>query len=214
VVPRSLRSLAFGVAVTGAALAAGFAAHSTTPVATSPPPSKVVYKIDYVSTDVVDLRHVAWKRVSLPGRVCGVRGPVRLRDGKAFVNPHLEVDAGWHRVVYGDLDGDRRDEAAVSVACSNGGGTADSVWSYAVVVFRAGTRSPESIGILRPRHQARHMLPTLLEVSLRRGRVVGREAFYGSDDGTCCPSGRARTAWTYRDGTFHLGSTRVTKTPR
>jgi hypothetical protein len=161
----------------------------------------------------IDLHGVHWRSVSVPGRVCGLHRSVRLRNGKARVSRSVEVNAGWHRVVYGDLDGDGRDEAALSVACTNGGGTADSVRSYVVVVFHAARTSPLAIGILRPRHQAPHMLPTLLQVNIERGRVIGREAFYGSKDGTCCPSGRGRTTWSYRHGAFRIAATRVTKKP-
>jgi hypothetical protein len=66
--------------------------------------------------------------------------------------------------------------------------------------------------VLWARHQAPHQLPTLLQAQLGPGRVVGREAFYGPNDGTCCPSGRARTVWTYRHS-FRLATTRVTKRP-
>jgi hypothetical protein len=161
----------------------------------------------------IDLHGVNWRAARLPGEVCGLHHAVRLHGGKVHVSSRLEIDAGWHRVVYGDLDGDGRDEAALSVACSNGGGTADSVLSYAVVVFHATIRSSVPIGILRPRHRPPHQLPTLLQVQVDPGRVVGREAFYGSNDGTCCPSGRARTVWTYRHGTFRLASSRITKRP-
>jgi hypothetical protein len=173
------------------------------------------------SSAVIDLHHVNWKAAMLPGRVCGVSHRIQLHDGKAFVRsrrwPNLrriEVAAGWNPVIYGDLDGDGLDEAALGVSCSNGGGTADSALAYAQVVYRAGTSSALAIAVLRPHWQPKHALPTLLTVVLRRGRVIGREAFYGRRDGTCCPSGRATTVWMYRHGTLRLASSLVTRRAR
>jgi hypothetical protein len=170
---------------------------------------------------VIDLHHVNWTEATLPGRVCGVPHRIHLRGGKALVRsprwPNLrriEVAAGWNPVVYGDLDGDGSDEAALGVFCSNGGGTADSVLAYAQVVYHAGTSSALAVGVLTPRWQPKHVLPTLLTVVLRRGRVIGREAFYGPRDGTCCPSGRAKTVWKYEHGTLRLASSRVTRRAR
>ena len=212
--PRSAGGIAFVATVVAAAAASGFIGDWKAPPPQAPPAKTKLYFVESrVSAQVIDLHRVNWKAASVPGRVCGLRRGVRLRAGKAHVSSRLEVDAGWHRVVYGDLDGANGDEAGLSVACTNGGGTADSVLSYAVVVFRAGTSSAVPIGILRPRHQAPQLLPTLLEVDIDRHRVVGREAFYGPNDGTCCPSGRARTVWTYRHRTFRVATSRVTKKP-
>jgi hypothetical protein len=174
-----------------------------------------------VGTALIDLHHVNWKEAALPGRVCGVPHPIHLHDGKAFVKSRrwrslgrIEVTAGWNPVVYGDLNGDGVDEAALGVSCSNGGGTADSALAYAQVVYRAGASSVIAVGVLRPHWQPKHALPTLLTVVLRRGRAIGREAFYGRRDGTCCPSGRATTVWRYRHGTLRLASSRVTRRAR
>jgi hypothetical protein len=173
------------------------------------------------SSALIDLHHVNWKAAMLPGRVCGVPHAIHLRGGKAFVRsprwpnlPRIEVAGGWNPVVYGDLDGDGLDEAALGVFCSNGGGTAAGVLAYAQVVYRAGTSSALAVGVLRPHWQPKRALPTLLTVVLRRGRVIGREAFYGPRDGTCCPSGRARTVWAYRHGTLRFASSRVTRRAR
>jgi hypothetical protein len=213
-VPRSFRSLPFAVAVASAATAAGFAMHSPGPAASAAAPAKLVYEIQStLSSNLIDLHRVAWRRAVLPGRVCGVHRSLRLRNGKAMLGAKLEVDAGWHRVAYGDLDSDRRDEAALSVACSNGGGTADSVWAYAVVIFTPGARAPVALAILRPQHHRAHMPATLVEVRISPRRIVGSEAFYGPADGTCCPSGRAVSVWVYRRGRLQLAKTRVTREP-
>ena len=201
------------VVVCGVVLAAGFAGDWQAPPPGAAAGRVSAYLAAATAPNAVNLHRVNWRAVSLPGRVCGLRHPVRLRGGKARISSRLVVEAGWHRVVYGDIDGDGRNEAALSVGCTNGGGTADGVLSYSVVVFREDAGSPAAIGILRPRHQARGLPATLLEASIDFGRVIGREAFYGPNDGTCCPSGRAQTIWTYRRGTLRLASTRVTTKP-
>jgi len=166
----------------------------------------------------VDLRRVNWESASLPGRVCGVRHPIRLRRGKAFVaSPRwprlrrIEVAAGWAPVVYGDLDQDGHDEAALGVECSNGGGTAAGALAYAQVIFRPGRTRPIVVGVITPRHQGKGELPTLLTVRFGDRRLVAREAFYGPHDGTCCPSGRALTTWAYRKGTLRFVESRITR---
>jgi hypothetical protein len=110
----------------------------------------------------------------------------------------ITVDARFDRVVYGDLDGDGRDEAALGIDCNNGGGTADGVLAYARVVYTAGDHGPRVLGVLTPRqHVTTHTYPTLLRVSIRPGAVLAREFWYRrSDIGPCCPTGRSTTLWT------------------
>jgi hypothetical protein len=117
--------------------------------------------------------------------------------------------------VYGDLNRDGRDEAALVVGCSNGGGTADSFLAYAQVVFMPGRNAPRAIAVLRPRQRTKpNRLPTLLRVAIRTGEVIAHEAWYGRQDGTCCPSGRSLTTWKYIDGTLRPVRTVVEKRPR
>jgi hypothetical protein len=124
------------------------------------------------------------------------------------------VDAGWNPVVYGDLDGDGNDEAALVVGCSNGGGTADAYLAYAQVVFKARARSPRALAIVTPQQRPRpNVLPTLLQVTIRRGEVIAHEAWYGPNDGTCCPSGRSTTTWRYGHGTLRPVRTVVERKP-
>jgi hypothetical protein len=126
----------------------------------------------------------------------------------------VTVNAGWNPVVYGDLDGDGRDEAALVVDCSNGGGTADGVLAYAQVIFTAAGKSLRVVDVLTPQQPSRsNRLPTLLTVEIVRGKVVAREAWYGAHDGTCCPSGRTTTIWTYRDGALRAGTPTVERPP-
>jgi hypothetical protein len=124
----------------------------------------------------------------------------------------VHVETGWTPVVYGDVDGDGSDEAALYVDCNNGGGTADGVLAYAQVVFTVGPRGPAVLGVVRPRVQPRNGAATLVQVALRRGRVVAHEAFYAGGESICCPSARATTVWKYAGGKLVPTSTVVTKT--
>jgi len=169
----------------------------------------------------LDVHKVDWSSVSLPGSVCGATHSIRLHKGRAVVDsrrwpsvPRVTVDAGWNPVVYGNLDGVGQDEAALVVGCNNGGGTADGFLAYAQVIFTTAGKKLKVIGVVTPK-QARkaNRLPTLVTVEIRRGEVVAREAWYGPNDGTCCPSGRTTTVWTYANGALRAGKPKVTRRP-
>jgi hypothetical protein len=170
------------------------------------------------SSGPLNLHTVRWADVTVPGKVCGAAGPIRLRDNRAVVSskrwpptPHVSVDAGWEPVVYGNL-GDGVDAAGLAVDCSNGGGTADSVLAYAQVMFTAAGGSLKAIGVVTPQLPSRPGLnPPGLEVKIKLGEVIATEYSYGPKDATCCPSGRATTIWSYADGKLTPGKATVTK---
>jgi hypothetical protein len=184
----------------------------------------------YAPRRSVDLRRVDWANATLPGSVCGATRPIHLHHHRAVVVstrwgkrwrslswpawPRVTVDAGWNPVVYGDLDGDGRDEAALVVGCSNGGGTADGYLAYAQVIFTAEATSPKAIAVLTPQQkQHPNVLPTLLQVTIRRHAVIAHEAWYGPRDGSCCPSGRSATTWRYAHGALRPVRTVVERKP-
>lgn len=155
----------------------------------------------------LNLHTVRWKGAAVPGSVCGSFQPmVQLHGGQGFATSHrwppesiVEFVGAWDSVVYGDLDGDGKDEAAVGVYCSNGGGTADAVLAYARVIYTEAARGPTVLGVIRPR--ARSQRPALIQVTkIEPGKVTVSETLYGSNDSTCCPSGRAVTTWALRNG--------------
>jgi hypothetical protein len=179
----------------------------------------------------IDLHQVDWAKVTLPASVCGASHPIRVRRHHAVVVSHrwgrqwrspawpswprVTVDSGWNPIVYGDLDGDGSDEGALVVGCNNGGRTADGFLAYAQVIFTAGKKSPEVIGIVTPQQSPNpNVLPTLLQVVIGRGKVVAHEAWYGPDDGTCCPSGRSTTTWKFIKGRLKAVKTVVQERPR
>ena len=169
----------------------------------------------------IDIHKVDWANVSVPGSVCGATRSIRLHKGRAVVAsrrwasvPRVTVEAGWNPVVYGNLDGVGQDEAALVVGCNNGGGTAAGFLAYAQVIFRASGASLRVLGVVTPQQPRQaNRLPTLVTVKIRRGKVIAHEAWYGPNDGTCCPTGRTTTVWTYAHGSLRAGRPRITKQP-
>jgi hypothetical protein len=169
----------------------------------------------------IDIRNVDWANVSVPGSACGATHSIRLHNDRAVVDsprwpsvPRVTVHAGWNPVVYGNLDVVGQDEAALVVGCSNGGGTAAGALAYAQVIFTSARKSLRVIGVVTPQQPRKpNRLPTLVTVKIRHGKVIAREAWYGPNDGTCCPSGRTTTVWTYAHGALRAGAPRITQAP-
>ena len=175
-----------------------------------------------------DLHAVDWRHVALPGGVCGSSRPIRPRfglgsQGETFI--HGDVDLLWWNPVwvyswgtptFGDLDGDGQDEAGLGVVCANGGGTAGGQLGFADVVFKAVGRSLRVVGIVTPRQPlsgAGVHVPLVAPASIRRGRVIAPESWYGPYDGSCCGSGRARTTWKLDRGTLRPTRTEILQRP-
>jgi hypothetical protein len=168
-----------------------------------------------------DLHSLDWRTVTLPGGACGSSRPIRphrYEFGPAALI-HADVDLlwwnpvvvdSWSRPVFGDLDGDGRDEAALDVDCTNGGGTAGGQLAFRQVVFKAVGHTLYVVGVLTPRQplgpETSHV-PLSFVRAVERGKVIVSEAWYGPHDGDCCASGVAQTIWTY-----HAGKLRPTRT--
>jgi hypothetical protein len=184
------------------------------------------------SQPTTDLHQVDWGNVTIPGG--WFRGPasVKLHDGTAkgvpttIPNPLTntnneteEVSAAPDQVVYGDLDGDGRDEAAMYVLV-NPVGVAAADRAAGWVVFRGGSNGPEVIGVATPRVHPYNTwdpegkdahIPLLKSAEIQRDRVVVQEFYYQSSDATCCPSGRATTTWSFSNGGLAPGTPQVTQ---
>jgi hypothetical protein len=120
-------------------------------------------------------------------------------------------------VSYGDLTGDGRDVAAVSVICSNDGGTADGQLAFADIVFGAVEGHLRVLGILRPQQPltpASDHVPTMTEVMIGPGQIIGPQNWYGPNDPTAGGSGRATTTWRYSHSEFRVARTVVLQQPR
>jgi hypothetical protein len=174
-----------------------------------------------------DLHAVVWRKVMLPGGVCGSSRPIRPHDYEygpsALV--HADVDllwwnpvvvSSWSKPLFGDLDGDGHDEAALDVVCANGGGTAAGQLGFSDVIYKAVGKSMRVVGIVTPQQPldpATSHVPLSHVVAIKRGQVVVSEAWYGAYDGTCCASGIAKTIWTYRRGKLRPAHTKTLRKP-
>ena len=171
----------------------------------------------------LDLHRVHWGEVVIPGFVCGAPTAIRLRHKKAVVPSgrfppyrRVHVSTAWNGVVYADVDGDGKDEAAFQVDCNNGGGTAAGVLGYAAVAFTGARGRLRAVGVITPQQRYRRgsrFPPIVGIVKLRLRKVVSPEAWYGPNDGVCCPSGRARTIWAYDGGKLRVTRTIVDRKP-
>ena len=167
-----------------------------------------------VAAAPADLHAVDWADVPIPGDFCGIPGLVTLKGDAAKATSHTWGPVHLFRfgpVVYGDVEGDLRSEAAINVECDNGGGTAAGQLAFAFVVFEGVRGRLTVIGTVTPQKNPPDQHPTLLtKVQLARGRVIAHEAWYRPSDADCCPTGTAITVWTLRAGHLTPGSARIT----
>ncbi|MFJ8159416.1 hypothetical protein ACIRBY_00640 [Streptomyces sp. NPDC096136] len=162
-----------------------------------------------------DLHTVDWAHTPIPGDVCAVPGLVRFDDkGEAWgtsrtwgpVLVNLERD-----VAYGDIDGDGRDEAGVTIGCHNGGGTAAGRLAWGGVVFGRRGSDLTVIGTLTPRQQLPEAMPTqVARIQIALHQVVVYENWFRDGDSTCCPSGGATTVWAHEGNRLTPGAPRIT----
>ncbi|WP_330333541.1 hypothetical protein OHS33_30030 [Streptomyces sp. NBC_00536] len=112
------------------------------------------------------------------------------------------------KVAYGDTDGDRRDEAAVYMGCSDGAKmNAQLVAAY--VVFTRKGDSLAALGAITPRQKSDVYTTALVGLELAPGRITAHEKWYRQTDAHCCPSGNADTVWTREGDSLTPGAPRV-----
>jgi hypothetical protein len=169
---------------------------------------------------------VDWKNIKVPGSACGIDHDVQLRNGRAevpspsfpdydLVGISVSVTAYDNGVVYGDLDNDGFDEAAVSVWCDNRGGTAAGQLGQEWVIF-TDARTPRVLGSVSPQHgrDSYFHVPYIgRSIFMAPGLIVAQESFYGNNDATCCPSGVAITTWSYSNGKLEVKESVVVDEP-
>lgn len=125
--------------------------------------------------------------------------------GHSFGTPDDLIDEG--PVFYGPLESSE-DVAALNVWCSNTGGTADSQIQSSLVVYSRASGELSVLATLTPQQPSYggSHVPYFDEssegVTISPGSITARELFYGTQDETCCPSGRAETVWTFSGNTF------------
>jgi hypothetical protein len=160
----------------------------------------------------LNLHHVKWGNVAIPGQVCRVRGPIQLHDGHARISHSgfgpLEVSETGPS--YGNL-GRGQQIAALQVWCSNQGGTAAGQLAEGLVVFSGAGGRLHALGTLTPQFRPDHAahIPFITVRSIGAENVVTAEFFYTGSDADCCPSGRASTTWHWNGHSFKPGRTTV-----
>ncbi|MGW6142274.1 hypothetical protein ACWFRM_11250 [Streptomyces sp. NPDC055144] len=161
-----------------------------------------------------DLHDVDWTKVPAPGDYCGVPKLVRFdAQGQATATSTVWGKVRLMRgrtVLYGDTDGDHRDEAAVYLGCDDNGATQNGQIAAAYAVYAHVGKNLGVIGTITPRKKSAAYLTALVGADLSTGRIVAHEKWYRPNDPQCCPTGDATTVW-YRHGDrLAPGATRLT----
>ncbi|GGP85369.1 hypothetical protein GCM10010247_68230 [Streptomyces calvus] len=164
-----------------------------------------------------DLHDLDWARLAVPGDFCDIPDPITFTDGEATAHSdtHGTVHAEHHPddVVYGDVVGDSRTEAALLVGCDTGGQTASGRLAWAYVVFSSEEGRLRHVGTVTPQQYIGGQASSFVSVLLDPGQVIAHESWHRRTDATCCPSGSAVTVWRVDrddpDGTLKPGLPRV-----
>lgn len=97
--------------------------------------------------------------------------------------------------------------------CSNTGRTADSQIENSWVIYAEGPAPLSVLVTLTPQmasdtgdHVA-YFDSTQGAITITGGSITAKELFYGSQDATCCPSGRATTVWAWNGHAFEPHTT-------
>jgi hypothetical protein len=162
----------------------------------------------------LDLHTIDWRNAKIPGTLCRASGFIRLHGGVASSvpstfdgpNPNMaqDVTADTKRVAYGDITGDRKDEAALPVLCMNHDSTAAGQTAMGILIFDGSSNRLRLIATLTGQQRRSGEPPNFLEVRQMAhatvGKVVAVESFYAPTDFNSCPTGRALDTWLYKDG--------------
>jgi hypothetical protein len=160
----------------------------------------------------LNLHHVRWGNVVVPGKLCRVNGPIRLHHGDAKLrhSGFGPLDVSEQGPTYGNL-GNGQQVAALQVWCSNQGGTAAGELAEGLVVFSGAGGHLHVLGTLTPQLRTGHAvhIPFITARSIGAGHIVTTEFFYTGSDADCCPSGRALTSWHWNGHSFKPGRTTI-----
>jgi hypothetical protein len=186
------------------------------PAASEPPeasPTADPPALEIVGAAPDDLHDVDWPNTPAPGEVCGVPGLVQFdADGTATATSTtwglVRILRG-KEVLYGDTDGDHRDEAAVYVGCLDNGATQNGQIAAGYVIYTHAGGKLAAIGTITPRQTGQY--PTALaRVEFAPGRIIAHEKWYRPGDPHCCPGGDATTVWTRKGNRLTPGDPRIT----
>ena len=127
-----------------------------------------------------------------------------------------QVQVGFEKPVrYGTVMADGRPEAFVPIWCTNGGGTAGGQLGQGLIVYHQTRHGLAVTGIITTSQSNDQTMAYFNNEATRidRGRVTLEEFFYGPDDSTCCPTGRAEDVWIVEGGTLVQSESHVTRQP-
>ena len=172
-----------------------------------------------VSDDIAarDVRRIDWANASIPGAVCEQDEVITFTDGLADDLPPypgqswpMDAFAYFDEVDYGDVTGDGADDALLTVECTNDDATAAGRLVWSIVAFSGESGSVRPIGTITGQHGLTGSLPAHLGVAgIDAEGVRIEEAFYGPQDGSCCPSGTAETLWRWTGSALEVVSSDV-----
>ena len=138
-------------------------------------------------------------------RVIGVSsGSSALLDEATFAR--LTVDP---TVLYGDLDGDGRDEAVVRTTCDYGAnGTEDTVQVWGAngrlaTLIDTVTAAPDAVA------DDSHFEPEVVDVAVDGGSLEITYSVHGDDDPNCCPTEQAVVTYELDGGLEVVGRPQV-----
>lgn len=179
----------------------------------SPAPSSSAAP-EVVGPAPADLRDVDWPNTPAPGEFCGVPELVRFdANGEdratSTVWGLVRVRRGT-TVLYGDTDGDKRDEAVVYVGCDDNGATQNTQIAAGYVVYTHAGKNLAVLGSITPRQKAGPYPTALAGAEFAPGRITVHEKWYRTNDAHCCPSGDAVTVWTREGNRLTPGVPRIT----
>jgi hypothetical protein len=177
------------------------------------------------------LKTVDWANALVPASACGGQGSVRLHDSYGLVSssrwpdewnsnqPAVMADqvevAFYGPVRYGTVMADGRADALVPIWCTNGGGTASGQLGQSLVVFHGAPAGLAVTGIITPSQANDHTMAYFNNSATRMetGRITLEELFYGPDDSTWCPTGRAEDLWAVDGANLVPSESHVTQQP-
>lgn len=183
----------------------------------SPLPSRTgssAPRLEALGPAPADLHDVDWTNTPIPGEFCAVPGLVRF-DAKREARANSKK---WgparlvlgKNVIYGDIDTDNRDEAAVYVGCGDDRG-GNEQFTAAYLVFTHAGDGLAVLGSVTPQQNPPGPYPTALaELDFAPGRIVAHEKWWRTTDAHCCPSGNATTIWTRERNRLTPGDPRIT----
>ncbi|MFF4763735.1 hypothetical protein [Streptomyces sp. NPDC001292] len=188
-------------------------------VATDAEPSDASATTSSASPEVVgpapaDLHDVDWANTPVSGEFCGVPGLVRFdTKGEARATSTVwgpvRIRSGTE-VLYGDTDGDNRDEAVVYVGCDDNGRTQNTQIAAGYVVYGHAGKNLVVIGSITPRQKGGTYPTALAGAEFAPGRIIVHEKWYRANDPHCCPTGDATTVWTREGSGLIPGDPRIT----